>query len=291
MQNNSIKSLLQIGARELKSASDSPELDSEVLLSYAFKKDKAWLFTHPNEKLCPQKNKLFRKLIKKRSKGVPVAYLTGEKEFFGRSFFVNKNVLIPRPITENLIEKALEIIKSRCQGGSKPVMIDVGTGSGCIAVTIACEAPDVKIIAIDILEKALRVTRKNAKRHKVEKRIRFLHGDLLDPILSWILSARCAGLQNDTRELLVMANLPYLKPGQIKQSVKFEPKIALDGGRDGLNLYRKLEKQIKKLAIICERPITLISERPYSKDSSVPRATIEIQTFPGAKASSRPSIP
>lgn len=235
---------------------NSAVLDAEVLLSFAIKKSKEWILTHPEANLKTQE---YKKLIERRCKHEPVAYITKTREFFGLNFFVDKNVLIPRPETEMMVEKVLEIIKEskrkiypvKCRKAAIPFaelfnrvnLIDIGTGSGCIPISIIKTfsttlhgrsklwTPELENFAVDYSAKALEVARKNAAKHKVK--IKFLKGDLLSP-----LKKLPAG------EIIITANLPYLSELQYKklppEIKKYEPKSALIAGKDGLKYYREL---------------------------------------------------
>jgi release factor glutamine methyltransferase len=233
----------------------SAALDAEVLLCYTIKKSKEFLYTNRDQKLTANQEKKFRALVTRRAKLEPVAYITGQKEFYGLNFIVNKHVLIPRPETELLIDEIVKTIHElplwpnvNCQLS----IVDVGTGSGCIAVTLAKHLPKTKIYATDISAKALKIAKRNAKLHQINPRsysagvkINWQQGDLLEP------------LKNQKIDIIV-ANLPYLdKKTYQLPSLKFEPKIALDGGEDGLKFYKKLLKQtrdfqFKPMVIFCE---------------------------------------
>jgi len=204
-------------------------LDAEVLLSHTLNKPKSFLYTYPEKKLTQAQVRKYKSLISRRAKHEPVAYITGHKEFYGLDFYVNQHTLIPRPETEALVEK---IIKNK----DIHSIADIGTGSGCIAIALAKNNPKLNIYAIDISSKALTVARKNAKAHKV-KNITFKQGNLLEPIKNIKLDA-------------IVANLPYLSEKVYKknyQHLKYEPKQALYAGKDGLDYYKKLLKQINKL--------------------------------------------
>ncbi len=211
----------------------SPALESEILLSAVLKKDKEYLLANPKDKISFWLEIKFKRLLKKRLKGYSSAVLTGHKWFYGLDFFVDKNVLIPRPETELIID----FIRNY----KLPVtdLIDVGTGSGCIIITLAkiLKGKNIKFYGLDISKKALKVAKKNAKKHKVEDRIKFLHSDLLSAV----------DFKKLDGPIFITANLPYLTPKQIKNSpsIQKEPKIALDSGPDGLKHYRELFKQAK----------------------------------------------
>jgi release factor glutamine methyltransferase len=242
----------------------NPHLEAEILLSNILKKPREFILAHPNYKLTNSQITNLKFQISCRIKGKPLAYIIGHKEFYGLDFRVNKNVLIPRPETELMIEEALKRIKNNVK---RITLIDVGTGSGCIIVTLAkilnrkSEIGNRKFLATDISQSALTIARKNAKLHKVNKDITFLRGNLLEPIIQnpklLITNYHRLGGIPPTKnyikkwrdQLLITANLPYLIPAQIKNSptIQYEPKLALSAGPDGLKYYRQLFKQIKIL--------------------------------------------
>lgn len=227
-----IKEALLFGEQRLAKL-ELPHLDAAVLLALVTKKPKIFIYAHDEKPLAGQAWQRYQQLIHRRTKHEPVAYLIGVKEFYGRKFVVNKNVLIPRPETELLIEEVKKI--------HADLIIDVGTGSGAIAVTLALETKR-PVIAIDRSCAALNIAKQNARRHHADQKIKFISGDLLTPIKKKLKG-----------NLLVVANLPYLPtdrkktlPPEIK---KYEPMLALLGGPDGLTLYRRLLEQIKKLSL------------------------------------------
>jgi release factor glutamine methyltransferase len=221
-------------------------LDAELILSFVIKKSREYLFTYPEKKLTTTQTAKFDKLTKRRLEGEPIAYIIGKKEFYGLEFKVDKNVLIPRPETELLVEASLQRIRN-CELGIANI-IDIGTGSGNIIISIIDNIP-VKAInkmtffASDISEKALRVAKINAKRHKVDRHIKFIKSDLLE----------FASKKDLKGHILIAANLPYVSPKLYKENQKnllFEPKNALISGEDGLAQYTKLLKQIRKISVM-----------------------------------------
>lgn len=229
------------------------QLDAELIIAQVLKKPREFVLAHPEKTLDKIQIKKYKHLIKKRKKNIPLAYLLGKKEFFGLNFEVNKNVLIPRPDTELIVEKVLqEIKKSKNQ---KIILIDIGTGSGCIPISIIKtwhnSSPykgeaggGFAVYATDISKPALSIAKKNAKKHNVK--INFLHGNLLSPIPPFL-----KGGKGDFGQIIITANLPYLTPAQVKQekSIQHEPRLALVAGPDGLRYYRELLKQIRLLTI------------------------------------------
>lgn len=225
----SVAELLTDAAEHLRSGphSDRNRADAELLLMHALEKNRAWVLTHAEAIPSDQQADRFIKLIERRYRGEPVQYIIGEAEFYGLPFTVTPDVLIPRPDTEHLVEKALELARAIV----RPRIVDVGTGSGAIAVTLAHQLPAAEITAIDLSEAALQVARGNATRNGVEDRVRFLAGDLL---------ASVAGERFD----LVVSNPPYVPETDralISVEVReFEPGLALFGGEDGLAVHRQL---------------------------------------------------
>jgi release factor glutamine methyltransferase len=225
-----IRQILQKARRKLQKAEGAaPALDSEVLLSHVAGFDRAGLYREWECTLPAHAEKCFWELVERRCLGEPVAYLTGCKEFMGLDFKVVPSVLIPRPETELLVETALALLPPA------PLVIDVGTGSGAIAVSLASFLPESIVYATDCSGEALDVAGDNAVRHGVGARVRFYRGDLLEPL---------AGIVPVGGADLIAANLPYISSAELAglpRSVRqFEPVLALDGGKDGLELYRRL---------------------------------------------------
>lgn len=202
-------------------------LDAEALLLHVSGKNKAWLLTHGDEELARDDAARYNELIARRLRGEPIQYITGEAEFYGLPFRVSPAVLIPRPETEHLVETVLRL----AAGHPHSRIVDVGTGSGAIAVALAHHLPQAQITAIDLSEAALALARKNAAFNQVSGRIRFLHGDLLTPV---------AAEQFDC----IVSNPPYV-PESDRASLSVEvrdhePALALFAGSDGLGVYRRL---------------------------------------------------
>jgi len=205
--------------------SDRARADAELLLLHVVGQNKSWLMAYQEDELAEDKAARYIELIERRQKGEPIQYITGETEFYGLPFRVTPDVLIPRPETEHLVEKVIELAARFEQ----PRIVDVGTGSGTIAVALAHKLPHAQIAATDISERALVVARKNAKRNGVD--FRFLTGDLLAPV---------AG----ERFEIVVSNPPYVpNANRATLSVEVrehEPALALFAGDDGLDVYRRL---------------------------------------------------
>lgn len=226
-----------------------PHLEAEILLSAVLKKPREFFIARPEQKLSRSQIFRFQRLISRRLKGEPIAYLLGYKEFYGLNFKVNKDVLIPRPETELMVDETLKLISS----GTRPAtIIDIGTGSGCIIISLIkglnheSRIMNHEFLAADISVKALSQAKQNAKLHRVNKKIKFIKGDLLSPLIH-----NSSFIIHDS--LIILANLPYgWKEWKNNCSLdsaglKYEPAIALFTGKKGLELYEKLFKQIKKL--------------------------------------------
>ncbi len=251
-----IKKILNWATKKL-SSSNSPILDSEVLLSFVIKKPKEFLLAHLEFQPTKKQISQFKKLVARRAKGEPVAYLIGRKEFYGLDFKVNKNVLVPRPETELMVEEAIAEINKH----KKNILIDVGTGSGCIPISILKNTKQVKCFAIDISPKALAIARCNAKKHNVK--IKFLRGNLLAPIIK-----NLTHFLKGAEKIVITANLPYLTEKQYRQNqtLHFEPKLALVATKSGLALYEKLLQQISALP---KAHITLFLEIDPSQSPAI----------------------
>lgn len=213
--------------------SSTPGLDALVLLNFTLKKSKEYIYTNPDKILTDRQIKKYFTVIKKRSKGEPIAYITNQKEFYGFKFFVDKRVLIPRPETELIIDEVKKIYHPG------DVIADIGTGSACIAISLGKNYKNTKIFASDISDTALRVAKINAKKHRVK--INFIKGDLLKPF-------------TNKRIDIIVANLPYgdkkvwsKRKGPKTIGLQFEPAIALYSKKAGLNDLQRLIKQINGL--------------------------------------------
>lgn len=230
-----VASVLQEGRQRLAEASDSPDLDSERILLYVLGKNEAsWLYAHLNYLLSPEQYQEVSNYLSQRRDGKPLAYIMCSAEFYGRTFLVNEHVLIPRPETEQLIQRALQFAQKHVNIST---IADVGTGSGCIAITLALELPHVRIVATDISRAALSVAQENARGLGVFDRIEFVQGSLLEPLL---------GRPVD----LIVSNPPYVPTGELERATEqsdtlglmFEPAVALDGGLDGQKCTREIKK-------------------------------------------------
>ena len=211
---------------------DTPRLDAELLLGHALGLTRTQLHAHPDRRLDVAELESYRELIERRRQHEPVAYILGYKEFYGLDFYVDRRVLIPRPETELLVEKGLEI----GQAASFPMTIaDVGTGCGAIAISLAVHLPQAIIYALDASSEALEVAALNCRRHSVERRVHLFQGDLLSPLPEPVD--------------LIVANLPYVSGAEWEQLPRtittYEPRLALHGGADGLDVIRRLLAQAR----------------------------------------------
>lgn len=244
-----------IDARAALKAANHREgwLDAEVLLAHVLDVDRAWLHGHPERRLTAAERQRFERLIAGRIRHVPVAYLTGRREFYGHSLRVSPAVLIPRPETELLVDLAVDWLRRHPAARR---VIDLGTGSGAIAIAIAKAVPSVRVIAIDIDPKALAVASKNVTEQRVATRVRLRRAELLN-------GARPADL--------IVANLPYVTNAQLRTAARelsYEPSVALGAGKDGLDLIRPAIQQARRvlrlagcLLVECDPPQTRRIER------------------------------
>ena len=223
-----IKQAITKGMIMLKSNNvESPKLKARLLLQYVLDKPRQYIIVYDNKEIDKQQQWQYFVNIEKLTKGVPLQHITHRQEFMKMDFFVDENVLIPRPDTEILIEEVIKI----AQKYNSPRILDLCTGSGAIAISLKKFVPNADITAVDISEKALEIAQKNAK--KLETKINFLKSDLFDK------------LDNKKFDIIV-SNPPYIRKDEIKklsEEVQKEPKIALDGGEDGLDFYRIITEQ------------------------------------------------
>lgn len=225
-----IMEAIKKGIIELKNANiDSPKLKARLLMQYVLNKPRQYVIVNDMEELELRKERQYFSMIKKLRQGIPLEHITHQKEFMKLNFFVDENVLIPRQDTEILVEEVINIAN---KVNAKKIL-DLCTGSGAIAVSLAKYLPDTKITAIDISNDALKIAKKNARSNNVEDQITFISSDMF------------TNLNNEKFDIIV-SNPPYIKTdiiGSLDEEVKKEPYIALDGGQDGLYFYRKIIKQ------------------------------------------------
>ena len=242
-----IEELLRDGVDRLReSGSETPRLDAELLLARAIGTDRSGVLAYPEARVSDGQQATFEAALQRRLEGEPVAYIRGFKEFYGLAFSADARALIPRPETELIVELAEREVMDRLTLAPRPVgaqpirVADVGTGSGTIAVALAAALRkrkalvDVEIIATDISPEALQLARENAVGHGVADRLRFVEADLLPPVVSFPFD-------------IMLANLPYIPSAEVDTlpvAASFEPRIALDGGADGLETIRGLLERL-----------------------------------------------
>lgn len=214
---------------------ENPRLNGELILAHSMGLSREGLYIHLKDNIRDEERELFENLIKRRISGEPLQYILGHQEFWSIDFKVDTRVLIPRPETEILVEEGISII-SRISSKRRPFVLDLGTGSGAIAISLVKEIKEIFLVATDISIDALLVAKENARSLGVMDRIKFLNGDLFNPISS------SANLFD-----LIISNPPYIIDQDIDRLAKevrdYEPRIALDGGRDGLKFYRRIISQ------------------------------------------------
>lgn len=244
---------------DLLAATPLPRNEAEILLASMLEKDRTWIMAHPEALLPEAQVKEWKALERRRLRGEPIAYIRGTQEFYGRTFHVESGILIPRPATEGLVDVALTwlhepadivvptdagiVCVSRTFRAAADIhtVVDMGTGSGAIAVTLALERPDVTVISTDISDDALRVARLNAERHGVADRITFRRGSLLEPV------------SDLTTPFLLVSNPPYVKSDRqlLRDITDFEPHEAIFAGPEGLDVITPLIEQARKHSACC----------------------------------------
>ena len=253
-----IKELQQLGCRRLAQSVFNPEFESDLLLAFLLKKDRVFLYAHPNKKIFNFQFSIFKELLQRRRKGEPFAYLVGQTQFYNLTLKVSRDVLIPRPETELLVDEALKLLRDTRYAIHD--VIDVGTGSGAIIIAIAKKINPrgriqgsirgLELIATDISGKALKVTRLNARKNLGKNHpIKFIKSNLLTFGIEHRNGKLTRIRPRLKQPLLVIANLPYLTPQELRRrELSFEPQKALLGGKGGLILIEKLIKQFAQIA-------------------------------------------
>jgi release factor glutamine methyltransferase len=251
-------------------------VEAELLLGHVLGMSKTRLYTEPERSLTSAETQRLRGLVRRRLDREPAAYILGHCEFYGIDFYVDSGTLIPRPETELLVEEALELAHRISHQGKQTIIADIGTGCGAIAISLALALPRARIYATDISPSALKVAEVNCRRHRVNRRVELLQGNLLEPL------PRAVDL--------VVANLPYVKDCEFRdlspEVREYEPTVALAGGRDGLNKIREMLEQMqpKKSAYPGEGPAYLLLEIGQGQGERVtslvnnyfPQASIEL---------------
>jgi release factor glutamine methyltransferase len=232
----SIAEALDAGTAMLRERTDSPRADALLLIARALQRDRTYVVAHSDDVFSSDAAERFYEDCRRRATGIPIAYVLGSAGFYGREFAVDERVLVPRPESESLIEAALAFAVAR---NGELSVLDLGTGSGALGCTLAAELSNANVDAVDCSKTALDVARLNARRLSVQDRCRFFLGNLAEPL---------RGLQYD----IVLANLPYVESYAIPAApaaLSFEPRLALDGGRDGLQVYGALLRALRSLLL------------------------------------------
>jgi release factor glutamine methyltransferase len=235
-----IQNIVKQTSADLAGVSSTPKLDAEIVLADVLQKDRSWLHAHGDEAVPEDTQQRFLKLIQRRKNGEPIAYILGYKEFYGRNFTVTHDVLSPRPESESFIVLLAELRKTE----RVHTAIDIGTGSGCLAITCKLEFPDMYITATDTSRQALAIAAKNALQH--EAAITFREQNLL------------AGDKEGYD--VVLANLPYVPTHMLHESIAHEPGEALYSGTDGMDHYKRLWQQLVKKHIYFVMTESLVSQ-------------------------------
>ncbi len=239
-------------------------MNAEVLLMFVLGADRAYLYAHPERELAPEEAVRYEDALAQRATGMPSQYIIGHQEFWGLDFVVSPAVLIPRPETEHLVEAVLELAR----GIQRPKIVDVGTGSGCVALALAHELPDAEVYAVDLSAEALEIARANAVRLQLDKRVQFLQCDVLQPVsnenysvalnFDAVIPSEDGNPSRGTpihagplfREFdIVVSNPPYVgfsEADKVQRSVfEFEPRMAVFAGENGLDVIRPLIEQAR----------------------------------------------
>lgn len=264
--NERAKDLLARAVERLVAARDNTaQLDAEVLLMYLLGYNRAQLYARLDEEINEAAAQEYTQLVERRAQGEPIAYITSYREFMALDFYVDRRVLIPRPETELLVEYTVKKMLEKGWTTEEHPIVDVGTGSGVIAVYLALRFPKARVFATDISPEALEVAERNARHYEVLDRITLLQGNLLEPVPE---SPR-----------LVVSNPPYTVLAQVEPNVaRYEPNVALDGGLKGLAIYRELLNQIKTRIM---RPGLIAFEIGSEQANDV--SNLARYFFPGAK--------
>ena len=247
--------LINLGTNELRRKKiDTSRLDSELLLSKILDKSREEILINLEQKICQKYLLKYKQLIQRRSQCEPIAYIMKEKEFWSKIFFVSSDTLIPRPETELIVEKLTKIFEEK-----KISILDIGTGTGCILISLLSELKNSKGIGIDISKKALRIAEKNSEHHGMKNKIKFFHKSLDSKFYQ--------------KFDLIVSNPPYIKKSEIKNLKedvrKFEPRIALDGGNDGLDLIKKVIYKSKYILKIKGMLALEIGNEQFNKVSKI----------------------
>lgn len=239
-------------------AIDSPRLSAELLLSHILQLTRIELYTNFDRPVAKPQLDQLRQLVRRAAQNEPIAYLTGKTEFYSLEFAVTRDCLIPRPETELLVERSIEFLRRR---NGQQLVCDLCTGCGCIAVAIAKNVTNTRIVATDISDAALHMAMQNAENHKLTERIEFLHGDLFEPLIPEL---------DRYRFDLIVCNPPYVTTSQYRtlepNVTDYEPEVALLGGADGLDVYRRICQRIEQFL---KSDATVMFEIGYAQGQDV----------------------
>ncbi|MDD5064697.1 MAG: peptide chain release factor N(5)-glutamine methyltransferase [Phycisphaerae bacterium] len=264
-----IQKLLNWVAEYLKNKGiDSPRLSAELLLSYVLGLKRIELYTQFEKIVTEQQLDMLHDLVERAGKHEPVAYLAGKTEFYSLELEITADCMIPRPETELLVERAIEFLRTR---SGKRFVCDLCTGSGCIAIAIARNYPDCRIIATDICDAALSAAAKNVEKHGLKERIKLLCGDLFDPIVPHLDAEKFD---------LIVCNPPYVSAAEFEKLDKnvkdYEPKQALFAGDDGLDIYRRIIERVKHFL---KPDAALMLEIGYEQGQAVRELLEQVRIF------------
>ncbi len=233
--------------------SESASLEAQLLLAHVLEQGRVFVIANPQHTLESDQIAHYQSLIQRREVGEPFAYIMGKRAFYTLEFEVSPDVLIPRPETEHLIEEALQVAQTHAH----PIIADIGTGSGAIAVTMAVHAPHATVYATDMSHQALAVAQHNAQQNALSQRITFLQGNLAMPLI-----------ERAVRVSLLLANLPYIPTEEWRTLAvsEHEPRLALEGGDDGLDLIRELLAQVPS---VCEKGAVILLEHGAGQSEAI----------------------
>ena len=258
----------------------SPRMNAEVLLMHALACDRAYVYAHPEREITPDEQARYEVVLAERAGGKPSQYITGHQEFWGLDFIVSPAVLIPRPETEHVVETVLELAREF----ARPRIVDVGTGSGCIALSLAKERPSAEIVAVDISPDALEIARANAVRLQMDRRVDFQKRDLLHGFTPASFD-------------FVVSNPPYVaeaEPDKVQREVReFEPRVAVFAGESGMEAYRLLIPQAQEVLrpggwLVIEIGFSIeAAVRDLLRDWSEVQVTADLQGIPRVVAAKR----
>lgn len=240
-----IKEILHVSTQRLREVTDIPQKEAMILLGHSLGRDMSWLIAHSDA--CVEVDEHFWKMIQRRSKHEPLEYILGCATFYGKSFDVDKRVLIPRPETEILVDKVVELSKTF----SNPHIVEIGCGSGIVSIMLALLLPNARFSAVDISDDALHVSSHNAKKHGVQERITFVHGSYLD------------GIEESID--IIVSNPPYIANDEpLGVGLSFEPSLALYGGNRGDEMLCHI------IDLFCERKAKqLVCEMGYDQREAI----------------------